>query len=211
MNEFKLTIQKDFDTPSPRGDDYENLATLVSSHRKLVVGDDNALDKLTKEIRSHKNYKDSYEYDYDFQSVKAMQDLGEKIGLFAVTLPLYIYTHSGSTISTTPFSCSFDSGQYGFAYITKDEAYSFYDIKRITKVITEKLEQIIKDEVSVFNSYINGDFYYFNLFKINEIGEAIQTIDSCGGFQTADIEKNGMKDEISEEYHYLIPNAEMIS
>ena len=36
-----------------------------------------------------------------------------------VILPLYLYDHSGITISTAPFSCNWDSGQIGFIYTTE--------------------------------------------------------------------------------------------
>ena len=37
-----------------------------------------------------------------------------------VILPLYLYDHSGITISTGPFSCPWDSGQVGWIYAPKD-------------------------------------------------------------------------------------------
>ena len=37
-----------------------------------------------------------------------------------VILPLYLYDHSGITISTRPFSCPWDSGQVGWIYASKD-------------------------------------------------------------------------------------------
>lgn len=37
-----------------------------------------------------------------------------------VILPLYLYDHSGITISTVPFSCPWDSGQVGWIYAPKD-------------------------------------------------------------------------------------------
>lgn len=38
----------------------------------------------------------------------------------ACIMPVYAYVHSGVTISTSGFSCPWDSGQFGYAYITKD-------------------------------------------------------------------------------------------
>jgi hypothetical protein len=34
---------------------------------------------------------------------------------------LYLYDHSGITISTSPFSCGWDSGQVGFIYLTRQK------------------------------------------------------------------------------------------
>jgi hypothetical protein len=40
----------------------------------------------------------------------------------AVILPLYMYDHSGISISTSPFGCRWDSGQIGFVLVSKKQA-----------------------------------------------------------------------------------------
>lgn len=36
-------------------------------------------------------------------------------------LPVYVFRHSGTRVSTTPFSCKWDSGLAGYIYMTKEE------------------------------------------------------------------------------------------
>lgn len=70
-----------------------------------------------------------------------------------VVLPLYLYDHSGLSMSTTrdhyPYNCPWDSGQVGWIYAEKG-----------TEGLTD--EQIISNlrgEVEVYNMYLSGDCY----------------------------------------------------
>lgn len=51
--------------------------------------------------------------------VDELYDLVRATGQYVI-LPLYLYDHSGITISTGPFSCPWDSGQVGWIYAPKD-------------------------------------------------------------------------------------------
>jgi len=65
-------------------------------------------------------------------------------------LPLYLYEHGNITISTSPFSCQWDSGQVGFIYITKEKA---------EKEGLNDPYDILKHEVSIYDAYISGQTY----------------------------------------------------
>ena len=83
-----------------------------------------------------------------------------------VWLPVYIYEHGGITIKTSPFSCMFDSGLLGIAYIVNTDNQP-----------VEQLENVIKGEVSTYNDYLVGNCYGY---KITD--EQDNDIDSCWGF-----------------------------
>lgn len=96
----------------------------------------------------------------------------------AVILQLFLYDHSGITISTEPFSCSWDSGQIGYIYTTLERARDLgHDWKRLTKARREALKDMLRGEVKTYDQYIRGDIYRFTIE--NEDGEIL---DSCGGF-----------------------------
>jgi hypothetical protein len=92
----KVSIFHDDDPMSPL--EWGNLATLACWHRRLRLGGEQIPCMSEEKLREH---------------------VGED--LLAV-LPLYLYQHSGMSISTTPFSCRFDSGQVGWAYVTIEDA-----------------------------------------------------------------------------------------
>jgi hypothetical protein len=48
---------------------------------------------------------------------------GEILERTVVVLPLYLYDHSGLTISTSPFSCRWDSGQVGYIHTTFEQVF----------------------------------------------------------------------------------------
>jgi hypothetical protein len=92
--------------------------------------------------------------------------------------PLYLYDHSGITISTSPFSCGWDSGQVGWVYLTQ---------KRMDELgITSKdYDLIIESEVEEYDQYIRGEVYMFEVYEVKEcnLGHLHkELIDSCGGY-----------------------------
>ena len=74
-----------------------------------------------------------------------------------VILPLYLYDHSGITMSTKDFGDQWDSGQVGFIYTTKQKLKENGHVK-ITKEFATKL---LQNEVDVYDDYIKGDVYGF--------------------------------------------------
>jgi hypothetical protein len=86
--------------------------------------------------------------------------------------PLYMYDHSGITISLSPFGCRWDSGQVGWVYADPDRVKENFDI-----IGKDKLREIIESEIEVYDKYLQGDIYCFKI--ITEEGDCV---DSCCGF-----------------------------
>lgn len=91
-------------------------------------------------------------------------------------LPVYVYEHSGSAISTTPFGCRWDSGQIGFIYVADKE--KFKKAFGISRINTKKALEVMDSFISEINEIWQGDVYGFVIEDV-ESGECI---DSCGGF-----------------------------
>jgi hypothetical protein len=92
-----------------------------------------------------------------------------------VILPLYLYDHSGLSMSTGAFSCPWDSGQVGWIYCTKKtviEEYGNWTAESVAKA-TKRLEQ----EVETYSEYLGGEVYGYQV--IDSDGEVI---DSCWGY-----------------------------
>lgn len=173
-----LKVYYDNDAENPR--EWDNLSKMVCFHHRYSLGD-----------------KHNYRV-FDYHSWEDLKDAIEKDNDVAVILPLYMYDHSGITISTTPFSCPWDSGQIGWVYITKEDIRKEYNIKRVTKKYIEKATKILLSEVKVYDDYLRGETYGFVLEKDGE------EIDSCWGFYGSDFCTNGMKEQIEKEYQPLV-------
>ena len=114
-------------------------------------------------------------------------------------LPLYLYDHSGITMSTGSFCDSWDSGQVGFIYVTKEDIEKEYGA--FNKKNLETAMSVLRGEVDIYNQYIHGDVYWYRLEKFlggTVAGEEVspqealyadifwEEIDSCGGFYGSD-------------------------
>lgn len=156
--EYKISIEQDPDPMNPRRE-WDNLGIMVCFHKRYNLGDPTDL-KYTMfdgwdELEQHL-----------FENEKAV-----------VVLPLYLYDHSGITISAGPFSCSWDSGQVGFIYTTEEKIKSWWNAEEVTKELLEKVETQLTSEVSVYDQYLTGDVYGYKI--LDQDGEEL---DSCWGF-----------------------------
>lgn len=69
---------------------------------------------------------------------------------------VYAYSHGGLTVSTTPFSCHWDSGQLGFVLLTKEDIRKRYGIKRVTK----KYQQLALDAINYSVIELDNEINY---------------------------------------------------
>ena len=74
-----------------------------------------------------------------------------------INLPVYMYEHSGITISTKPFSCRFDSCQIGFIYVDKNEVREHFKVKKISKKILKKVTDMLENDVKEYDEYLQGN------------------------------------------------------
>lgn len=152
-----LEVTQDEYPNNPRHDD--NLSKMICFHGRYSLGDKH-------------NYKHQ-----DYSGWAEMEKAIIKNEKPAIILPLYLYDHSGITISTTPFSCKWDSGQIGFVFISKDKVKNEYGVKRVTKKEIEKATKVLLAELDTYDLYMRGEVYGYTL--INENGEIE---DSCFGY-----------------------------
>jgi len=175
-----LEIETEQDPQNPRSLDFTdcNVTNMVCFHNRYNLGDKH-------------NYNQS-----DYKSWDELEAAIVKNEKVAVIEPLYIYDHSGITISTTPFNCRWDSGQVGFIYITKEKVLKELapDKKYFTKKLMQKAIDAINCEVETYDQYITGEVYWFNTENL-ETGEQ----DSCGGFYGSNIWKSGIADHMDVE------------
>lgn len=148
-----LLIYREQDPIDPRT--YDTNGIMVCSHKRYDLGDESF----------NSDYYDGWS-DYK-KHLKEEKDV-------YVILPLYLYDHSGITISTTPFRSSWDSGQVGFIYTTKERLKRLgHDVDDLDK---EKVKEWLASEVETYDDFLTGEIYRFVLKSGEEM------VDSCGGF-----------------------------
>ena len=99
---------------------------------------------------------------------------------------LYMYEHSGMTISLTPFNDPWDSGICGVIFIDKKTIEKNYGKTEDWKKVAQ---QIIEADVRLFDEYLTGDVHVLQLLDPN----TENTIDSLSGFygqvKTSDLQE----------------------
>lgn len=117
---------------------------------------------------------------------KIMAIVNKTVDEHYIMLPLYLYDHSGITMSTGPFSCRWDSGQVGWIYVTKEQVRKEYGWKNLSKKRIETIEGYLKGEIEEYDRFLTGQVYGYDVTELGECkhcGTAIEEdIDSCGGF-----------------------------
>ena len=173
-NGYTGEIYPNQDAESPR--EWDNVGIMICFHKRYSLGDKHDL-----KSNSFGGWEEVKEY--------LIKEMKAKI-----ILPLYLYEHSGITISTTPFSCRFDSGQVGFIYTTAEKIKEAYGVKHITKKVLEKATKCLQGEVETYDQYLTGEVYGYKVF--DEYGEEY---DSCWGFYG----DKTVREEIETEFEYL--------
>lgn len=138
-------------------------------------------------------YDDLVQYSRGEFSIRDCMKLLEKK---VVWLPLWIYEHSGITMScgerTYPYNDMFDSSCAGWIVTVLS------DFNEQNKAIAE---QNMKLEVKEYDNYLTGEVYWYTLYEQDgfvedDVEESAEPnwveIDSCGGFFGDDPIQNGM-------------------
>jgi len=158
IGDYLIKVFQDDSPESPRS--WDNLGTMACFHPRYDLGDDNPY--------CSNNYDGWDEME---------EDIIKKENVHTI-LPLYLYDHSGITISTSPFGCQWDSMKIGFIYVSKD---------KVEKECGEgcNVEEVLKGEVETYDQFIRGDVYGFRISKITTCDhghEHEEELDSCWGF-----------------------------
>jgi hypothetical protein len=158
--EYKgYTINIFFDEYPDNPREGDNLGIMQCFHKKYNLGD--------KHIVDSKDYNSWNEMEHDL--IKNFDA--------AVILPIYMYDHSGVTVSTKPFSCPWDSGRLGLIFVTRDALLKKYNMKKLSKKVLETAKKELESEVEIYDQYLGGDVYGF---KIKDLDG--NEIDSGWGF-----------------------------
>jgi hypothetical protein len=85
-----------------------------------------------------------------------------------VMRPVYLYDHSALALSTTPFSCPWDSGQVGFIFFERDKLKAF-GAKIATKKVKERMLRYLQADIAEYSAYLNNEVYEWKLYINDEL------------------------------------------
>jgi len=208
----RIRVEADDFPKSPR--EWDNLGVMACWHSRYILGDEQPgedsleymlklveeyeqglLDKIDATIDKRFSYATvesrAEAHRYYKERVKAAFDR------HFISLPLYLYDHSGITMSTRPFSCPWDSGQVGLIYISKPEVRKTYGFQRLTTQRIVWIQSLLAAEVEVYDQYLRGDICGFILESRDAFGNWSED-DACWGFFGSDLTKNGILDHLDK-------------
>ena len=168
---YKVVIWQEDGAESPR--EWENEGTMLCWHDRYRLGDE------------------------QIEPPEGVEDVPDDV----VRLPLYLYDHSGLTMSTSPFSCGWDSGQVGWIYAKLKDPKDEQERARVTRTL--------KGEVEVYDMYLTGQVYGYRVYaekeseymyykETEDAPPQWEEVGSCWGFY-GDHEKSGLFDSVKGE------------
>jgi len=164
----------DTDPTNPREEE-ENLGTMVCWHKRYNLGDPHEWT-----VEDFQNYLEH--------------------GQDKVVFPLYLYDHSGLTISITPFQCPWDSGQVGWIYTTRHEIRRWFGVERVSTKLLLRAKMVLMHEVQTYDAYLRGEVYGYRLYRKSFCDSCGQTTlsleDSCWGYYDLNDLKSSLPDEL---------------
>ena len=191
---YRLKIEYEECAESPR--EWDNICTIFSEK-----GDWNIADDGFAYLRAEAADK--------YEEYKKRQEKGE-----IFMCPVYMYDHSGQTISLTPFGDPWDSGIAGYIFVEK--AKIFKECMNITEENwKEKAYKIMQSEIEIYDDYITGEVYGYMLEKAeivkhkrisdNKVWTTIEweEVDSCCGFYGRPEESGLIDDVIGDRFDYI--------
>jgi len=130
-------------------------------------------DNITEIAHWHRRYDFGKQVDRGITS-EEMVELAKEAGdpILAI-LPLYLYDHSGITISVGAFTCGWDSGQVGWVYITQSKS----DMMGCHGWTTDQYENAIRSDVKTYDDYLTGQVFGYVVE-----GRDGETLESVWGF-----------------------------
>lgn len=174
--------------------EWDHVATMFCGHSRYNLGDEQLSGDtdLVVSVIQHfgldmkcsvcggdmeESYGELVHYDEDSECEGKSLDV-ENLPL--VMMPLYLFDHSGLSISTSKAmfqmadSAGWDWGLLGVIAMTHDQFKKAWETEDFDE---EKAKACMESEVEEYDQYLTGDVYWFSVEDVE--GDALE---SCGGF-----------------------------
>lgn len=195
--ELRLVIEQELFPENPRS--WDNIGTMLCYHRCYQLGDCNSnreteqqLAKICRKYGKSDEEIDEMTFAEEVQFILNQEDV--------CGFPLWLYDHSGISMSTTRQS-AWDSSFVGLIFVEKDSYLAQMGLKEdiYWKVRAEKA---LESEIEIYSDFLEGNVYQWTLYeptiiitqsmdgkelsrKIDEEGEKV---DGIGGYYNLTLE-----------------------
>lgn len=178
---YDIDIYYDPNAESPRA--WDNLGTFYTAHRYYCP---------EKEFDEH--------FDFDEVCDERPGDLRESFLKKYVALNLYLYDHSGQTISSSPFFCPWDSGWFGIVAVSVENIKKEFGWKVLTHARRRKIEGYLQGDIDTYDNYLRGEVYGYRIIPADDKDKGLE---SCWGYYgNSGLEQ--LKDECRDTIDSLI-------
>jgi len=190
---YSIEIVQDDTAQNPRSWKCKGEEPIMTCwHRKYTLGDEQPKcdpDEWLEQVANIDTDVDDYKFSRE-DCIRMIEEQG------TVILPLYLYDHSGITMSTGKFGCPWDSGQVGWIYCTK---------KTIEKEgwAPEKAALYMEGEVETYDDWLIGNVYGYDI----ETADGNDTGEACSGFY-GDPDKSGVIEEAKRMVDYMCQKSQ---
>lgn len=194
---YKLKIEYDNTPLNPRTD-CDNFGKMVCWHRRYDLGDKHDFSEPSEFLKQLINADNDSLEDLSLTELKELADRNN------VIMPLYLYDHSGISIScsnTYPYNDRWDAGQVGWIYASYDDIQKEFD--DVNSETIEKAKSILIGETTAYDNYLRGDCYGYTIEK-NGV-----EVESCWGY-LGDLREmvSEMKSGVDKEYQHLFDHID---
>lgn len=194
---YKLKIEYD-DIPINPRTDYDNFGKMVCWHSRYDLGDKHEFSEPSEFL---KQLVDADNDSLEDLSLNELKELADKNN---VIMPLYLYDHSGISIScsnTYPYNDRWDAGQVGWIYASYDDIQKKFG--GINSETLEKVKDILIGETTAYDYYLCGECYGYTIEK-NGV-----EVESCWGY-LGDLREmvSEMKSGVDKEYQHLFDHID---
>ncbi len=138
---------------SPR--DWDNMGTMTCFHPNYELGDK-----------------------HEFSDPLELKEILDRPDVIA--LPLYLYDHSGISISVShvyPYDDKWDSMTVGYIWVDKAKIRECFQVKNVTQSIRQKVIDSLVCEINTYNHFITGNVYGYTIHNRSGL-----CVDSCWGY-----------------------------
>lgn len=210
IGNFELVIKHHDDAPSPREADNVGSFWADGMHRRYNFHEEGADDVLARIKAAEISYlgtkadTDSWD-DHDW--IRYLMSVSEGRKHVYAIVPVYMYEHSGISLSCSPFSCNWDSGIIGFMICDREQADMIlgeWDYDKVVQAIVAEVESL--DEYYVYGGYMYEVIEYKKCDCCDHEEEV--EVDTCCGFVGCPDGEHGVKAQIrwqlADEHKALI-------
>lgn len=209
---YIITIEPDNNQPESPRDWSANFGTMACWHRHYKLGDvqprndpEDYIRELLYEVPDLENNPMYVEWAKQVEETwghelfdicieqwldnnTTEEDLNKLFSEYFIHLPLYLYDHGGITMSTSSFSCPWDSGQVGFIFVSKEKAKKEFEGDDEWE---KKAIRSLVAEVNTYDDYLTGNIYGFCIYEMPEEDyededeldfRYVDAVESCWGF-----------------------------